>query len=147
MRSAVVLSFTALLLFACDNSSRPLPVCTTESEPAVIVDLRDVDTTTPVEGATIQLTDEDGGYSEPMREIGEGEYRGGFERPGTYSLTVTVAGYRSVTRSGVVAPARQCGPETQLVTIELEPETIPILVIREEKPGVWGGEIGVLSAR
>lgn len=147
MRSAAVLSFTALLLVACDNSSRPLPVCTAESEPAVIVDLRDVGTAAPVEGAAIQLTDEDGGYSEPMREIGEGEYRGGFERPGTYSLTVTVTGYRSVTRNGIVAPARQCGPETQLVTIELEPETIPILVIREEKPGVWGGEIGVLSAR
>ena len=116
------------LLFAaaCDNGVGGSLACPAIAEPAVVVWLTDALTGDPVRGATATLRE--GSYIETMSEV-DGAYRGGLERPGTYDLLVTAAGYVDETRTGIAAAALPCGPNTQELAIAMQPLGVPATLI------------------
>ena len=134
MRIPVSLRLILLLTVACHGRTDPL-ICTAVAEPAVVVELRDAVTLAPIVGATAILSE--GAYSETMFEGPDALYSGGFERPGTYQVDITATGFAAVTRAGITAPAGPCGPVTQNVTIDMQPNPAPAFLIREATPGSW----------
>lgn len=130
---------TLLSVAACHGRRVDATVCTGEAEPAVVVEVLG-----PTSGATVVLRE--GSYQEVLLEVQPGEFRGGFERPGTYRVEVSATGFASQTVEGVVAAALACGPDTQTLTITLQPSPQPALLLRPDAEGVYRPCFGSVRA-
>lgn len=100
-------------------------VCTTDVQPAILVQVRDAATQAPAaSGATGVLRD--GSFSDIMQaDPGENalELRGAEERPGTYTVTVDKPGYQQWTQDGV--RVRDGGCHVQTVTLQANLVRVP----------------------
>lgn len=77
--------------------------------PSVYVRATDTTTGRPITNG-IEVVARDGAFSETL--VGEGgQYVGVFNRPGTYTVTVSGGGYETASAS-VVVGVRECGGET-----------------------------------
>lgn len=93
--------------------------CTTDVQPAVIVEVRDAATQAPAAaGAT--GTVREGSFSEGLRpyDLGENALRlqGPYERPGTYTVTVDKPGYQQWEQESVRVRDGSC--HVQTVTLQ-----------------------------
>jgi hypothetical protein len=93
--------------------------CTTDVQPAIVVQVRDAATQAPAaSGATGVLTD--GSYADPMQpaDLSENtlELFGGLERPGTYTVTIDKPGYQQWKQDGVRVRDGSC--HVQTVTLQ-----------------------------
>jgi hypothetical protein len=136
MRSAALaLSILVVVTLGCDSglSSGPSNAnCPAVAEPAVEVEVSDA-TTGRYVAAEAEAVITDGSYRDTLRRgvITQVEPTlivktlvGGFERPGTYDVSIEHPNYQSWTRSGVEVPSGKCGPDTQQVEASLrEKET------------------------
>ncbi len=136
-RAAITSSSALVFLVSCNNHHPTQQNCTLEAEPAVVVQLTDAGTSQPVSGATITLS-EGLTYSVVMAEGSAGVYSGAFERPGTYDLAISAAGYTPQTVSAITAPSGPCGPVTQQVQVAMSPTDAPVLLLLFE-----GAEVSV----
>ena len=104
--------------------------CLDEAHKAVGVHVQDADTGAPVCDAVVVI--HSGVYSEslPVRNDPADDgapgcvYAGAYERPGTYEVDVSRAGYASATTTGVVVPLDSCGkvvPQTLVITLTHSP--------------------------
>ena len=130
---------------ACSSGDDVPPTCNLAAEAAVVVTLLDADQQTPIVGATLVLSE--GTYRETMSDFGDGTYAGGFERPGTYRVDASAAGYLPATVTDVLARSLPCGPETQNLTISLDPAPvqpaeISIVLVWQETDGTVTVETG-----
>jgi len=119
MRLLLVCS-SALLIAGCDPF---FPSdCTVEETPAVKVTVR----TDGVLPDSVSGVLSEGTHAEALdsyrSSAGTHTLTGGYERPGTYSLRVEAAGYRTWSRDGVRVRGGDCGPQTVRLTAELDPE-------------------------
>lgn len=130
---------TLLLVTACGHREIDATVCTGEAEPAVVVDVFG-----PTSGATVVLRE--GSYQEVLLEVQPGQFRGGFERPGTYRVEVSATGFASQTVEDVVAAPLTCGPDTQTLTITLQPSPQPALLLQPDAEGVYRPFFGSVRA-
>ena len=109
---APVLATTALL-GACSDSAAPCPP--TALVAAVDVEIRAAGTDAPL-AAAARGAIRDGQYLDslvPGRSVGGTliSRRAGFQRPGTYTVTVVVPGYATWEQTGVVAHQGSCTVE------------------------------------
>jgi hypothetical protein len=113
----MVAAVCALLGVRCDGGD-----CSTESRPGVFLRVEAPGRANC--GATVTI--QDGSYIETLEadpiSSGECAYGGAFERPGTYTVTVKAAGFRTATET-IAVPTNACHVETQNVDIRLEPES------------------------
>ena len=96
--------------------------CNDAAALGVVVFVADRVTGQDVCSATVTVTD--GAYAETlqMRSGGDGhtcEYVGATERPGTYTVSVTAAGYQPAQEDNAVAQAGTCHVQTATVTTTL----------------------------
>lgn len=119
-----------LLVAACHPRGVDSTACTGEAEPAVVVHVLG-----PASGATVVLRE--GAYQETLMEVQAGEFRGGFERAGTYRVEISATGFASQAVDGVVAAQLACGPDTQTLTITLQPSPQPALLLLPDADGVY----------
>lgn len=90
-------------------------ICTTDVQPAIVVQVRDAATQAPAaSGATGVVRD--GSFTDPMQplDLGENalELRGALERPGTYTVTIDKPGYRQWEQQGVRVRDGSCHVRT-----------------------------------
>ena len=121
---AQLLSLATLsLLGACGDSAAPCPP--TALVAAVDVEIRAADTGSPL-AAVARGAIQDGTYRDslvPGRSVSGVlvSREAGFQRPGTYTVTVVAPGYAPWTESGVVARAGSCTVEPVSVRALLQP--------------------------
>lgn len=118
MRSAaIVISVLGLALFGCDSGPVACPAIT---EPAVEVEVTDA-TTGRYIAREAEAVITDGSYRDTLRHGKTTQLEptlivktleGGFERAGTYEVSVSRPSYQSQTRSTVEVPPGECGPKT-----------------------------------
>lgn len=130
---------------ACSSRDDAPPICNLAAEAAVVVTLVDADQETPIVGAMLVLSE--GSYTETMSDLGEGTYAGGLERPGTYRVDASAPGYLPATVTDVLARSLPCGPETQNLTIALDPApvqpaVISVVIVWQETDGTVTIETG-----
>lgn len=78
----------------------------------------------PVTGATLIITD--GQYVETLTDLQDGFFRGAGERQGTYTLTVTAAGFEPVTIEDIIVTGDECHvtPISQEVVLTTVPKYV-----------------------
>jgi hypothetical protein len=117
----IVLALGVTWLPGCSHGG-----CDDYAAPGVDVEVVDGRTGQDICAASVTLTD--GSYVEIVSAIGTGLsdagtatclYPGAFERPGTYDVGVSAAGYQPSGQDGVVAGAGTCHVQTAHVTIQL----------------------------
>ena len=110
-------------------------VCSTAAEPAVSVRLTDAATGAPISGATVFIIELDA--VEVGHESSPGQYDGAFERAGTFRVEIEAPGYEAHQVDDVTAPAQRCGPETQILQIQLRriSESLPVVIIVADEEG------------
>jgi len=111
--------FLIALFAACSDDDKTEP-CTTEFVAGLRVDV--LFGVTPVgEGITVTATD--GDYIEELVYTETTfEYEGAYERPGTYTITVTGDGYQPYVSEPITVTEDACHVQTQEVSISLAPE-------------------------
>lgn len=97
-------------------------VCTTDVQPAIIVEVRDAATQAPAAaGAT--GTVRDGSFNDELRpfDVGEGALRlhGAYERPGRYTVTIDKAGYQQWQQEHVRVRDARCHVQTATLQAHL----------------------------
>lgn len=107
------------VLGACDEG--PQPVCTAPSSvAAIVVQPRDSSADTLLVASAVG-TIQDGAYVDSLRPfLGQGSpppyLIAGGQRPGTYTITVSVPGFVTWQRARVVVAQNFCGLSTTLIT-------------------------------
>jgi hypothetical protein len=95
--------------------------CSTDSRPALMVDVRDSVTNLPAgQGARIIARTGTVADTADTREYYAAGYGLASERPGTYTLTVEQDGYRPWSRSGIEVTEDVCHVRTVQVTARLQ---------------------------
>jgi hypothetical protein len=104
-----------------ESGSEGAVVCTMEARSSFAVTVVDSTSGTPVRGATVRVAD--GAFSDTLVAPGAGAtaYSGGvYERPGTYTVTVSHTDYRPWQRPGVAVTRDECHVQTQQLTARLQ---------------------------
>ena len=122
------LALTLALLTGCENPFAGDYLCPDDRSPAIEVEIRDARTGAPVaqdargavhDGAYIDSLKPSGGTGpDPFVLVSRSAAE---ERPGTYLVEVTHAGYQPWTMGGVRVGAGRCGVRTRRLTASLEP--------------------------
>lgn len=119
--------FFALLALACsgDNDPNDAHNCTEEARAGLNITVKDAVTNEFLgEGITVVATD--GQYTETLEYMGypdmQANFAGAWERPGTYVLTVSGAGYQTYTSEPVIVGSDVCHVIQEMVTVALQPE-------------------------
>lgn len=90
-------------------------VCTTDVQPAIVVEVRDAATQAPAASGATGVA-RDGSFADPLRAYDLGEnalkLRGADERPGTYTVTVDKPGYQQWKQENVRVRDGRCHPQT-----------------------------------
>ena len=102
--------------------------CTASVDPGVVVTVVDATTLRPAaDGATATLTE--GNYTETMQPgVTNGtipliDFRGAFERAGTYTMRVTKPGYTPFEQTGIVVTRNVC--HVNMVSLRAELVSLP----------------------
>jgi hypothetical protein len=95
MRPALGLTAGIALLSGCSDSF----ACLQGAYPAIAVHVTAAGEAAPVSGARGEIIDES--YRDSLVETGQGRYRAGEERPGTYAVHLERAGYSAWDTTGV----------------------------------------------
>ena len=119
MRTAMnILPLLALPLAGC-LLELPGQPCTDLYAYGVSVSATNAATGAALENATLTLTD--GAYTEALQAFPTGDYVGAGERPGTYTLTATAAGFQPQTIENIVVTADRCHVHGVHVDVALQP--------------------------
>jgi len=102
--------------------------CPAVAKPAVVVEVRDAVTSSPI-GAGSQGFVREGGYTDPLipYEVKQSDpsvilsLQAALNRPGTYSVEVQHQGYQTWTATGVRVTSDACGVVTMRVRADLVP--------------------------
>jgi len=120
-----LLWITALSCLAALGSCR---YCSTSIEPAIEVQVRDVESGLPAaERATGYV--QDGSYVDSLQTYGSNgqgvplSFRAADERPGIYTVVVIKEGYQTWKREGVRVDRDECHVQTRSLTAALVPTT------------------------
>lgn len=113
-----------LLIGACSNAT---DTCAGTGAFAVSAEIRDARTGQPMAyGGTVLELREDSYVERVSWEAGSPDslrLRAGFERPGTYAVTVTRLGFLTWSRSGIRARRDECAQLQEVVLpVRLEPQ-------------------------
>jgi hypothetical protein len=129
--ATIALSVLVVFLLGCDSGPGNVN-CAAVAEPAVEVEVSDA-TTGRYVAAEAEAMITDGSYRDTLRRGAITQVEptlivktlvGGFERSGTYDVSVSHPNYQPWTRPDVEVPSGDCGPETQQLEAELrEKET------------------------
>jgi hypothetical protein len=104
---------------ACDRAAAPV-ICLDYAAPSLAVSAFDATTGASAVGALV--TASDGGYFDSARVSPYGPSVGlAYERPGTYLVTVSKAGYGDVQMSGVRVSRGDCHVVTTRLSFDLQP--------------------------
>ncbi|MEM7206129.1 MAG: hypothetical protein AAF628_38100 [Planctomycetota bacterium] len=89
----------------------------------------------PISGATVFIIERDA--VEIGHESSPGQYDGAFERAGTFRVEIEAPGYVAHQVDDVTAPEQRCGPETQILEIQLRRifETLPAVIVVTDDQG------------
>jgi hypothetical protein len=110
----------ALTLVAAAPAGCEEPIsCTAEARTSVVLTITDAETGEEVEEATVTVLI-DGEESNEVETFGSGRYLLGVERDGTFEVTVSAAGYESVTNEYEVT-ADECHVTTVEDAVALVP--------------------------
>ncbi|MXN92755.1 hypothetical protein GR160_16115 [Flavobacterium sp. Sd200] len=118
-----LLAFLVLGVFACDDDDDNINTqpCTDIVVPALKVVVVNAATQAAI-GPGLTVTATDGSYIEELDYLPEmGEFRGVDERTGTYTITVTGAGYQPYASQPVNVTEDECHVITQTVNVALQP--------------------------
>jgi hypothetical protein len=97
-------------------------VCTAEARSSFSVEIRDSLSGVGLAGSSIAVV-EDGEFVDTLWTSDAAFKSGGvFERPGTYGVTITSAGYTTWTLAGVEVEDGKCHVETANLLARLQPE-------------------------
>ncbi|MHC4443678.1 MAG: carboxypeptidase-like regulatory domain-containing protein [Planctomycetota bacterium] len=122
MRKAYFIILLAPICLAANCiTGQPLDCMLPTVSARVVVTLTDTQTSLPIEGATLTLTE--GDYTEQMVSTGNGQYAGSYNSPGTYTLTVQANGYQDLTQDNIAASqsTTTCFPEPAQYNIAMTP--------------------------
>jgi len=118
LAAAVIFS----LLAGCDVQSLR---CLASVEPAIIVDVRS-GATGPLDADGVTGVLIAGSYRDTMRIVNGSRpliLEGGYERSGTYTVGVRKPGFEPWVKPMVYVAQGECGPVTERLTAELEPDS------------------------
>lgn len=125
MMKSLIIPLTALFAGACSSTptsagpTHPPVDCTANAVPGIIATTVDLSTGDTVRTrGTLRL--QDGAYSENA-VAAPPLYYGAYERPGTYTVTLQVSGYRDWTATGVVITSDRCHVQTVKLSAKLIP--------------------------
>ena len=118
----------SLLLLAACSSPTDGVACTGSVEPAIVVEIRDARTGAAI-AAGAQGVVTDGAYSDPLLPYESSgpapddlySRRAAAERPGTYAVQVTHAGYQPWSAAGVQVGRDVCHVRTRRLKATLQP--------------------------
>jgi len=113
-----VLCTPFLLASTCESEDSPIN-CTQEVVDGLHITVLDATTAQPLlENITVKATE--GSYEETLELIPGLEYfAGAGERSGTYTVTVTKAGYQTYTSAPIIVTRDVCHVITQSLTVNL----------------------------
>lgn len=127
MKKIILLFVTAFAAVSClvDDTIDNVDNCTEEARAGLNITVKDAVTQKFLgEGITIVATD--GQYTETLEYMGypdmQANFAGAWERPGTYVLTVSGAGYQTYTSEPITVEADVCHVIGEMVTVALQPE-------------------------
>ncbi len=112
-----------LMATTCDNNDDEGIVCTMEAVAGLNVTVKDA-TTNDYLSTAVVVTATDGSYSEQL-DLMSGDtpsFAGAWERPGTYTVVVSKAGYQTATFSNIVVTSDVCHVIPQNLSVLLESE-------------------------
>jgi len=110
-------------LLACSRNGGA-QFCIGELARGVVVKLSDAESGAPIQGATLILTTK-GSEEETMQQFAstpEAMYDGAIDHAGTFSLSISAAGYESQMRTAIVVRWLGCHLDTQFLEIALVPQ-------------------------
>lgn len=123
MKNLLALLILSQLLMAQTCTKDDEVICTMEARAGlnVTVNFKNSDITPPV---GITVTAVDGDFSEVLMNIdaSKAEFFGVFERPGTYIISVSKAGYSTFTSEPITVTADECHVIGEKVNVVLEEE-------------------------
>jgi hypothetical protein len=115
MRRAFLSLAVLLLLCGCPRN------CPDDQVAGLVVSARHANSGTPLNNPTIRITD--GDYQETLvaQDVNGFLFAGAINRPGVYTITVQMNGFKTVTVQNVNVPATFCSVQTQTVSVNLPP--------------------------
>ena len=116
----LLLAFLGTVSYACSDDDDNQTPCTNVYTVGIVVSVSDVATAEVLsDGITVTATD--GDYAEELELLQQtNKFYGAYERAGTYTITVSGAGYQPQTET-VTVTADECHVITQNVDIALQP--------------------------
>ena len=122
MRHVAALATLTLAISACSNTSDPI-VCPAIAKPGILVTVLD-SATSVATGRSSRILAHDGAFTDSVpaqwTAASDGPFPLAYERTGTYTVTVTKAGYRDWAKSGIVVNRDRCNVRTVPVTALLQ---------------------------
>ena len=117
-----LLAVLAVTLAACNSATDSIS-CTQEARPGISVTVLD-SATIVAAGRSSRILAHDGIFADSVPSqwtaASDGPFGLVYERTGTYTVTVTRAGYRDWTKSGIVVTKDRCHVRTVPVTALLQ---------------------------
>ncbi len=121
-QAAIALVAIALTFPSIYTQAKPMKPCTPSFEPGITVTVADAKTKTALEA---QIVIREGTFQETLRvqgatASGQTIYGGAFERPGKYTVTASMSGYRPTVLNDVQVAKGECHVATRRLAIELK---------------------------
>jgi hypothetical protein len=107
MSPSVLLLAALYTLGACSSSPSDPIVCDASARAGITVTIKDAETMEPL-AATARGVVRDGAYVDSLVLVAPDTRAAAFERPGTYSVEVRLAGYQNFNTSNVRVTAGTC---------------------------------------
>jgi hypothetical protein len=114
---------------ACDDERPDHLVCTLEAVPAILVEVRDAQTGEPAAELAAGSVSA-AGFEQGMHRIDSLHLAGAYERPGTYRVRITAAGFLPLEFAQVQAKPGVCHVQSALLRATLETEVHPDWVLQ-----------------